>query len=112
MIKGQDISALMTINDTTSGRITVWTMVVMLLLLRIIYLAVYLKLEQYRYQKLMKFKNELEFALTNHEVGISGGVKENRPKTQDIQPVPTESENDEETEAMKLFESLKSKKGR
>lgn len=111
MIKGQDVSTLMTIDDTTSGRITVWTMVIMLLLLRIIYLAAYQRLEQHRYQKLIKLKYELEFALSQHGVIFSGEVKKNGSKTQGIRSVPAESENDEDTEAMKLFESLKSKKG-
>lgn len=109
MIKGQDISTLMTINDTTSGRITVWTMVVMLILLRIIYLVAYHMLEKYRYRKLVMLKNELEFALSKQKVVFSGEVKKNEPGIHEMQSVP--AEDDEDTEAMKLFESLKSKKG-
>lgn len=115
MIKGQDISMLMTINDTTSGRVCVWVMVIMLLILHIIYLVMYLKLEQYRYQKLIDLKNKLEFAISKQEYIESGKNKTmiDRTKKNEIQPEPARSDEEdaEDTEAMALFESLKSNRG-
>lgn len=112
MIKGQDITTLMTINDTTSGRISVWVMVIMVLLIRIIYLAVLMHYEQYRYMKIITIKNRLEDALAR-EGTASSGEAEHGTKTQIRAMRVTAAVNDDKEyrEAMELFEGLKQKKG-
>lgn len=115
MIKGQDISTLMTINDTTSGRLSVWVMVIMLILLYIIYLFVYQKLEQYRYHKLVELRDQLESALIRHELkqdtSQAVGMASKNEEVYGKKPM-SPALDEEDQEAMELFESLKSKKGR
>lgn len=108
MIKGQEISTLMTINDTTSGRLSVWIMVIMLLMLRFIYLVAYQKLEEYRYQRLVELQNKIELVLSG---GMENTPESDEPAIHTKKPHPVTPVWDEDAEAMELFESLRSKRG-
>lgn len=106
MIKGQYISTLMTINDTSGGRMGMWMMIIMLLCLRILYLIAYHLLEQYRYRELILLKNQLECALYQD----AEKEAEHEPEVHSIKPEPAsqnDSEDDEDREVMDLFEDLK-----
>ena len=65
-IKGYEVSELLTIRDTTSGQITIWIMIIMLLSVNILYQLTYLycamkKLDQLKnWERLLRKSREEE----------------------------------------------------
>lgn len=55
-IKGHEVSGLFTIRDTTSGQITIWVMIIMLLAVNILYQMVYLYWAMKRVLQLRKWE--------------------------------------------------------
>lgn len=100
MIKGQDIGSMVTIYDTTPGRLTVWIMVIMLFLLYLVYLFLLYKIEQVHIERFIKLKQEFQIALAQE-------TKQGVPIRQDPLLQNRESLRKEDQEAMESFNNLK-----
>ncbi len=110
MIKGQEISTLFTISDNTPGRLSVWMIAIMLLMIRLVYLAAYSTLEKYRCMRLQTIKKQIEHLLPEKSFLQIAPDGEQDKKICPELPAPVRDENAEDAEALELFDSLKYKK--
>lgn len=111
MIKGQEISELLVICDNTPGRLSVWMIIIMLFMIRLVFLAAYYNLEKYRAARLCLLKKKMESALAGC-YREQTSFMQNYETQKVLDKADRNQQDEEDAEVMELFNSLKGKKGK